>query len=124
MPISLILPLLLSIINVIFPCSSAANLSDIIISDYDFNDPEDGVLHVNANEFFSMSENETLTRPQLSVTVDYETPEVNIEQNNVDPDNYEDEMDEKYLTLDSYSLHIPKFHPQVICFRRQQESNA
>ena len=71
-----------------------------------------------------MSENETLTRPQLSVTVDYETPEVNIEQNNVDPDNYEDEMDEKYLTLDSYSLHIPKFHPQVICFKRKQASKA
>ena len=115
MPTSFILPLLLSIIiNVIFP-SSATNLTDIIISDYDLNDPEDGVIHVNANEFFSISENETFSRPQLSVTVDYETPEVNMnsDQSNVDPDNYEDEMDEKYLSLDSYSLHIPKFHPQV-----------
>ena len=117
MPTSFILPLLLSIIiNVIFP-SSATNLTDIIISDYDLNDPEDGVIHVNANELFSISENETFSRPQLSVTVDYETPEVNMnsdsDQSNVDPDNYEDEMDEKYLSLDSYSLHIPKFHPQV-----------
>ena len=56
--------------------------------------------------------NQTLTRPELSVTVDYETPAVRGEAEQ-DEDNYEAEVEEQFLSLDSYNIHLPKFHPQV-----------
>ena len=46
-----------------------------------------------------------MSRPQLSVTVDYETPE------DTGVEAAEDE--DKYLSLDSYNVHSPQFHPQV-----------
>ena len=56
--------------------------------------------------------NQTLSQPQLSVTVDYETPAVKGEAEE-DEDNYEAEVEEQFLSLDSYNIHLPKFHPQV-----------
>ena len=123
--------LALSLKNVL----GAINLTDLVISDYDFNDPDNDrvscthvhtisarkisdlirnqVVHVNANDFFEDSVmNQTLSQPQLSVTVDYETPAVKGEAEE-DEDNYEAEVEEQFLSLDSYNIHLPKFHPQV-----------
>ena len=60
--------------------------------------------------------NQTLSRPELSVTVDYETPAVRGEAEE-DEDNYEAEVEEQFLSLDSYNIHLPKFHPQVTEYR-------
>lgn len=92
----------------------AINLTDLVISDYDFNDPDnDRVVHVNANDFFDDPViNQSLTRPELSVTVDYETPAARAEAEE-DEDNYEAEVQEQFLSLDSYNIHLPKFHPQM-----------
>ena len=71
------------------------------------------VVHVNANDFFDDSViNQSLSRPELSVTVDYETPAARTEAEE-DEDNYEAEVQEQFLSLDSYNIHLPKFHPQV-----------
>ena len=56
--------------------------------------------------------NQSLSRPELSVTVDYETPAARAEAEE-DEDNYEAEVQEQFLSLDSYNIHLPKFHPQV-----------
>ena len=56
--------------------------------------------------------NQTLSRPELSVTVDYETPAGRAKAEE-DEDNYEAEVEEQFLSLDSYNIHLPKFHPQV-----------
>jgi len=92
----------------------AINLTDLVISDYDFTDPDnDRVVHVNANDFFEDSVmNQTLSRPELSVTVDYETPAGRAKAEE-DEDNYEAEVEEQFLSLDSYNIHLPKFHPQM-----------
>ena len=56
--------------------------------------------------------NQSLSKPQLSVTVDYETPAVR-DHADEDEDHYEAEVEEQFLSLDSYNIHLPKFHPQV-----------
>ena len=71
------------------------------------------VVHVNANDFFDDPViNQSLTRPELSVTVDYETPAARAEAEE-DEDNYEAEVQDQFLSLDSYNIHLPKFHSQV-----------
>ena len=102
----------------------SGNLSDILIDDYDFSDADGDIFHVNTNDLFRAADfinNETVLEPNLSVSVDYETQELNKEavdslKKKVDFENYQEEVDENYLSLDSYSLHMPKFHPQVIKF--------
>ena len=70
---------------------------------------QEAVVHVNTNtlllEAGEEEDNDTMSRPQLSVTVDYETPE------DTGVEAAEDE--DKYLSLDSYNVHSPQFHPQV-----------
>ena len=91
-------------------------------SEKDFIDFNKQVIHVNANDFFEDSAlNASLSRPQLSVTVDYETPiareevrEEVREEAREDEDHYDAEVEDQFLSLDSYNIHIPKFHPQVI----------
>ena len=71
--------------------------------------PED-IIHVNTNDF--LAENQTLlgaTRPQLSVTIDYENPET---KNNRESSREAAINGEKYISLDSYSFHITGLHPQ------------
>ena len=75
--------------------------------------PED-IIHVNTNDFLAEPAlvNETLlgeTRPQLSVTIDYENPET---ENNRESSREAAINGEKYISLDSYSFHITGLHPQ------------
>ena len=115
----------------VLPFVIAGNYSsDILISDdYDFSDNnEEDIFHVNTNDLFQGTDfikNDTLVEPELSVKVDYENPELNIDsvpEEDVEKkrdlvDDYEQQqLDESYLSLDSYSLHVPKFQPQVIIF--------
>ena len=71
------------------------------------------VSHVNTNDFLAEAAviNETLvdTRPELSVTIDYENPEMK----NIRESSREAAINgEKYISLDSYSFHITGLHPQ------------
>ena len=99
----------------------SGNLSEIGIGDYDFSDADADIFHVNTNDLFQAADfinNDTVLEPQMSVAIDYESQEMNkeaVDKKTLDFENYE-EMDENFLSLDSYSLHMPKFHPQVIIF--------
>ena len=86
------------------------NLSEDTSSERDLKEsPEDieDTIHVNTNDFLAEPAliNETLvaTRPQLSVTVDYENPEM---KNNRESSREAAINGEKYISLDSYSFHI------------------
>ena len=85
------------------------NITDLEISDLSGDQEQEAVVHVNTNtlllEAGEEEDNDTMSRPQLSVTVDYETPE------DTGVEAAEDE--DKYLSLDSYNVHSPQFHPQV-----------
>ena len=87
------------------------NITDLEISDLsgDQEQEQEAVVHVNTNTLLlepgEEEDNDTMSRPQLSVTVDYETPE------DTGVEAAEDE--DKYLSLDSYNVHSPQFHPQV-----------
>ena len=74
---------------------------------------QEAVVHVNTNtlllEAGEEEDNDTMSRPQLSVTVDYETPE----DTPVEAAEDEAGIEDKYLSLDSYNVHSPQFHPQV-----------
>ena len=74
-----------------------------------YSTKQEAVVHVNTNTLLlepgEEEDNDTMSRPQLSVTVDYETPE------DTGVEAAEDE--DKYLSLDSYNVHSPQFHPQV-----------
>ena len=92
------------------------NLSEDTSSERDLKEsPEDieDTIHVNTNDFLAEPAliNETLvaTRPQLSVTVDYENPEM---KNNRESSREAAINGEKYISLDSYSFHITGLHPQ------------
>ena len=85
------------------------NITDLEISDLSGDQEQEAVVHVNTNtlllEAGEEEDNDTMSRPQLSVTVDYETPE--------DAPVDEAGIEDKYLSLDSYNVHSPQFHPQV-----------
>ena len=85
------------------------NITDLELSDLSGDQEQEAVVHVNTNtlllEAGEEEDNDTMSRPQLSVTVDYETPE------DTGVEAAEDE--DKYLSLDSYNVHSPQFHPQV-----------
>ena len=85
------------------------NITDLEISDLSGDQEQEAVVHVNTNTLLlepgEEEDNDTMSRPQLSVTVDYETPE------DAPVEAAEDE--DKYLSLDSYNVHSPQFHPQV-----------
>ena len=86
------------------------NITDLEISDLSGDQEQEAVVHVNTNTLLleageEEEDNDTMSRPQLSVTVDYETPE------DTPVEAAEDE--DKYLSLDSYNVHSPQFHPQV-----------
>ena len=89
------------------------NLTDLEISDLSSDQEQEAVVHVNTNtlvlEAGEEEDNDTMSRPQLSVTVDYETPE----DAPVEAAKSEAGTEDKYLSLDSYNVHSPQFHPQV-----------
>ena len=92
-------------------------LSILSIALSEENISQDDTLHINTNDFLAEKEavNETLTpnSPELSVTIDYENPDIkNKDAEPVKTENYENTNGEKYLALDSYSLHISGLHPQ------------
>ena len=111
----LMYPWLLSLISILVT-AAAADTGD-----------NDDVLHLNTNDFFNDNNisvemtNDSLTRPQLMVTVDYELPHLQEDDDSHvsdvnNNDDYEDTGDDdvdSYLSLDSYTIHVPKFHPQV-----------
>ena len=117
MTFSVIASFLISLISILV---NAQNISD--------NTQEEimDIFHVNANDFLFdntstfenfENSNENLTRPQLQVTIDYELPEIKDGIN--EDDDFEEEYqdsDNNYISLDSYTLHVPKFHPQVQSF--------
>ena len=76
-------------------------------SEKDLTESPEDLIHVNTNDFLAEPAliNETLvaTRPQLSVTVDYENPEM---KNNRESSREAAINGEKYISLDSYSFHI------------------
>ena len=89
------------------------NITDLEISDLSGDQEQEAVVHVNTNTLLlepaEEEDNDTMSRPQLSVSVDYETPE------DMGVEAAEDEagIEDKYLSLDSYNVHSPQFHPQV-----------
>ena len=89
------------------------NITDLEISDLSSGQEQEAVVHVNTNtlllEAGEEEDNDTMSRPQLSVTVDYETPE----DAPVEAAESEAGTEDKYLSLDSYNVHSPQFHPQV-----------
>ena len=89
------------------------NITDLEISDLSGDQEQEAVVHVNTNtlllEAAEEEDNDTMSRPQLSVTVDYETPE----DTGVEAAEDEAGIEDKYLSLDSYNVHSPQFHPQV-----------
>ena len=87
------------------------NISEDISSEKDLT--QEDILHVNTNDFLAETAviNETLvaSRPELSVTSDYENPEMK----NIRESSREAAINgEKYISLDSYSFHITGLHPQ------------
>ena len=88
------------------------NITDLEISDLSSDREQEAVVHVNTNTLLleaGEEDNDTMSRPQLSVTVDYETPE----DAPVEAAESEAGTEDKYLSLDSYNVHSPQFHPQV-----------
>ena len=77
-------------------------------------------IHVNTNDFIGDEEviNDTLARPELSVTYDFENEETKKdvsspqEQDSDLPSNYLNANGEKYLSTDSSSRHMSGFQPQ------------
>ena len=74
-------------------------------------------IHVNTNDF--IGDNDSLSQPpsqpELSVTVENPESKPRIPKRVTQPeppDDYQNANGEKYLSEDSYSLHISGFHPQ------------
>lgn len=94
------------------------------ISEKDPSESPEDIIHVNTNDFLAEPAliNETLTatatRPQLSVTIDYENPEM---KNNRESSREAAINGEKYISLDSYSFHIAGtgLHPQETDFIKE-----
>ena len=89
------------------------NISEDTQSEQTSTESPEDIIHVNTNDFLTESAviNETLvaSRPELSVSIDYENPEMK----NIRESSREAAINgEKYISLDSYSFHIAGFHPQ------------
>ena len=89
------------------------NISEDTQSEQNSTESPEDIIHVNTNDFLTESAviNETLvaSRPELSVSIDYENPEMK----NIRESSREAAINgEKYISLDSYSFHIAGFHPQ------------
>ena len=78
-------------------------------------------IHVNTNDFIGDTEgfNDSLSQPpsqpELSVTVENPESKPRIPKRGTQPEpsnDYQNANGEKYLSEDSYSLHISGFHPQ------------
>ena len=103
----------ISVLLVLTRSGLGEDINEDIPSEKDLTQSPEDIIHVNTNDFLAEPAviNETLvaSRPELSVTIDYENPEMK----NIRESSREAAINgEKYISLDSYSFHITGLHPQ------------